>query len=119
MAGKKLNQKNEPAKTISDDRRELEEAKRSVLDSAAALDPRNIIKHHPWFSVSGAAAIGAVAAQKPNAKAVHFITTVLTPAITRISKLLSFAAMQFASQFAASVVKKKTERQAEEPADKA
>ena len=119
MAGKKHNQKNEPAKTIIDDRRELDQAKQAVLNSAAELDPRNIIRHHPWFSVSGAAAIGAVSAQKPNARVVHFITTVLTPAITRISKLLSFAAMQFASQFAANVVKNQTGRQTEESEDKA
>ena len=75
-------------------------AKANLLECSGELDPLNVIRNHPWISVSSAAAVGAVAAQAPDAKTVRFLATVVTPMLTRVTKILSLAAVQLGASLA-------------------
>ena len=97
---KKIGQENAVPADLAQERNQLIAAKLRLLSSCEQLDPRNIIKKHPWYSVTGASAVGAVAAQAPNTTAVRFLATTLTPAISRIAKILSLAAMQLGASLA-------------------
>ena len=80
--------------TLMIERQKLAAAKLNLLDSSAQIDPLKTIRNHPWMSVSGAAAIGAVAAHSPSVSAVRILSTAVAPALGHLTRLVSLVAMQ-------------------------